>query len=120
MATREEDLLRGLTESPLTRRRVLRYGAGAMAGLALPGVLAACGDDDDDATTTAAAGEAPTPSGTIDFFGWEGEDLSTVKEMQSFLSSNDARLKASFTPTLDDITPRLRRPTASTCWPTRR
>ena len=107
MATREEDLLRGLTESPLTRRRVLRYGAGAMAGLALPGVLAACGDDDDDATTTAAAGEAPTPSGTIDFFGWEGEDLSTVKEMQSFLSSNDARLKASFTPTLDDITPRL-------------
>jgi spermidine/putrescine-binding protein len=78
-----------------------------MAGLALPGVLAACGDDNGDATTTAAAGEAPTPTGTIDFFGWEGEDLSTVKEMQSFLNSNGARLKASFTPTLDDITPRL-------------
>lgn len=110
MDTREAD--RGpfdaLLESPLTRRRILRYGAGAMAGLALPGVLAACGDDDDDGgATTAAAGEAPTPTGTIDFFGWEGEDLATVKEMQSFLNANGARLKASFTPTLDDITPKL-------------
>jgi spermidine/putrescine-binding protein len=102
--------LNELLSSPLTRRRVLRYGAGAMAGVALPGVLAACGDDDDDggATTTAAAGgEAPTPSGTIDFFGWEGEDLKGIKPIEDFLRANGAEVKASYTPTLDDITPRL-------------
>lgn len=110
MDTREADRgpFEALVEAPVTRRRILRYGAGAMAGLALPGVLAACGDDDDGGTTTAGAGGVPKPTGTIDFFGWEGEDLATVKEMQAFLRQNGANLKASFTPTLDDITPRLR------------
>jgi spermidine/putrescine-binding protein len=101
-----------LLGSPFTRRRALRYGAGAVAGLTLPGVLAACGDDDDgsngtSATTTAAGGEAPTPSGTIDFFGWEGEDLKGIKPVEEFLKTNGAELKASYTPTLDDITPKL-------------
>ncbi len=58
-------------------------------------------------TTAAASGEAPTPSGTIDFFGWEGEDLTGVAPMEAFLKSNGAELKASYTPTLDDITPKL-------------
>jgi spermidine/putrescine-binding protein len=100
----------GLLDSPLTRRRALRYGAGAFAGLSLPGILAACGGDDDDSagTTPTATGEVPKPSGTIDFFGWEGEDLKGVKPVERFLSQNGARLKASFTPTLDDITPKLR------------
>jgi spermidine/putrescine-binding protein len=78
-----------------------------MAALALPGVLAACGDDDGDSTTTGGTGEAPKPTGTIDFFGWEGEDLPAVKEMQAFLKSNGASVKAAYTPTLDDITPKL-------------
>ena len=95
----------------VTRRRALRYGAGAFAGLALPGVLAACGGDDDSggATTTTAAGsgQAPKPTGTIDFFGWEGEDLKGVQEMQTFLKANGAELKGSYMPTLDDITPKL-------------
>ncbi len=57
-----------LMEVGLTRRRVLRYGAGAVAGLTLPGVLAACGGDDGGSgTTTAASGETPAASGTIDF-----------------------------------------------------
>ena len=98
-----------LVEAGVTRRRMMRYSAGAVAGLALPGVLAACGGDDDgDATTTAAAsGEAPTPSGTIDFFGWEGEDLPGIAPMDAFLKTNGAELKASYMPTLDDITPKL-------------
>jgi spermidine/putrescine-binding protein len=99
-----------LLDSPLTRRRALRYGAGAMAGLALPGVLAACGDDDDDTgtgATTTASGKAPRPSGTIDFFGWEGEDLKGIKPVEDFLKAGGATLKASYTPTLDDITPKL-------------
>jgi spermidine/putrescine transport system substrate-binding protein len=99
-----------LLDSRLTRRRALRYGAGAMVGLALPGTLAACGDDDDSsggAATTTPSGEAPKPSGTIDFFGWEGEDLKGIKPVEDFLKTNGAELKASYTPTLDDITPKL-------------
>jgi spermidine/putrescine transport system substrate-binding protein len=102
-----------LLESPLTRRRALRYGAGAFAGLTLPSVLAACGDDDDDGgsqdTGTSASGpaKAPKASGTIDFFGWEGEDLKGIAPAEAFLKESGAKLKASYTPTLDDITPRL-------------
>jgi spermidine/putrescine-binding protein len=99
-----------LLQAPLTRRHALRYGAGAFAGLSLPAILAACGGDDDGSATTAATGggEAPKPSGTIDFFGWEGEDLEGIKPVERFLESNGAELKASYTPTLDDITPKLR------------
>lgn len=113
MEGREENGRNALTQvldSPLSRRNVLRYGAGAMAGLALPGFLAACGGDDSSTTSTttgASSGGAPTPSGTIDYFGWEGEDLKGIPAMQSFLKANDAELKASYTPTLDDITPKL-------------
>jgi spermidine/putrescine-binding protein len=110
LGTREDGIdqqVNKFLEATLTRRRVLRYGAGTMAALSVPGLLAACGDDDGGSTTTAASGEAPKPTGTIDFFGWEGEDLPAVKEMQAFLSSNGAKVKAAYTPTLDDITPKL-------------
>jgi spermidine/putrescine transport system substrate-binding protein len=98
-----------LVNGGITRRRALRYGAGAVAGLTLPGVLAACGGDDETTTTaaTSGGGEAPAASGTIDFFGWEGEDLKGIPPIESFLKSNGAAVKASFTPTLDDITPKL-------------
>jgi spermidine/putrescine transport system substrate-binding protein len=99
--------------APLTRRRLLRYGAGAFAGLALPGSLLGCGDDEAEsggsAATTASEGpaEAPTPSGKIDYFGWEGEDLKGVKPMDRFLESNGVSVKSTYMPTLDDITPKL-------------
>jgi spermidine/putrescine transport system substrate-binding protein len=97
-----------LLESQLTRRRALRYGAGAFAGLTLPSVLAACGDDDDGSSQdNGGSAEAPKASGTIDFFGWEGEDLKGIAPVEAFLEENGARLKASYTPTLDDITPKL-------------
>lgn len=100
--------LSGALDIPFTRRRALRYGAGAVAGLALPGVLAACGGDDSTTSTaTGGSGGVPTPSGTIDFFGWEGEDLKGIAPIESFLKSNGASVKASYTPTLDDITPKL-------------
>jgi hypothetical protein len=72
LGTREDGIdqqMNKFLESTLTRRRVLRYGAGTMAALSVPGLLAACGDDDGGSTTTAASGEAPKPTGTIDFFG---------------------------------------------------
>jgi spermidine/putrescine-binding protein len=99
-----------MLEAEITRRRALRFGAGAFAGLALPGVLAACGSDDSGTSTTATtggSGEAPAPSGTIDYFGWEGEELKGIKPMDALLKSNGATVKASYTPTLDDITPKL-------------
>jgi spermidine/putrescine-binding protein len=99
-----------VAEYELTRRNVLRYGAGAVAGLALPAFLAACGGSDSSSTTTATGGStggAPTPSGTIDFFGWEGEDLKGIAPMEKFLKANGVQLKSSYTPTLDDITPKL-------------
>ncbi len=98
----------GALEAGFTRRKAFRYGAGAVAGLALPGVLAACGGDDaTTSTATGSSGGAPTPSGTIDFFGWEGEDLKGIAPMETFLKENGATLKVSYTPTLDDITPKL-------------
>jgi spermidine/putrescine transport system substrate-binding protein len=104
--------LSGLLDSPVTRRRALRYGAGAFAGLSLPAVLAACGGDDDkdsaeSTTSDGGAAKAPKVSGTIDFFGWEGEDLKGIKPVEAFLAAGGAKLKASYTPTLDDITPKL-------------
>jgi spermidine/putrescine-binding protein len=99
-----------LEKSGFTRRRAFRYGAGAVAGLALPGFLAACGGDDSSTSTTAASGgsgEAPAATGTIDFFGWEGEDLKGIAPMESFLKDSGATLKATYMPTLDDITPKL-------------
>jgi multiple sugar transport system substrate-binding protein len=41
--------------NPLTRSRLLRLGAGGVAGLTLAPLLAACGGDDSASTTTAAA-----------------------------------------------------------------
>lgn len=101
--------LNDLLKAEFTRRRALRYGAGATAALALPGLLAACGSDDASTTTStaAASGTAPKPSGTIDFFGWEGEDLEGIQAVQTLLKSNGAQVKAQFMPTLDDITPKL-------------
>ncbi|MSO41207.1 MAG: hypothetical protein EXQ70_04820 [Solirubrobacterales bacterium] len=96
-----------LLEQPLTRRRVLRYGAGSMAVFALPGVLAACGSDDGGSSTTTASGGEPTASGTIDYFGWEGEELAGIPPVDKFLKSSGASVKAGYTPTLDDITPKL-------------
>jgi spermidine/putrescine transport system substrate-binding protein len=95
----------------MTRRRMLRYSAVAATGLAMPGILAACGGDDETAATTAATAtgpaKAPTPSGTITYLGWEGEDLKGITPMEDFLKANDTRLKTSYIPTLDDITPKL-------------
>ena len=104
------DPLNGVLDTPMTRRRALRYGAVAAAGLTVPSVLAACGSDSGGTTTaatTAGPAKAPTPTGTITFFGWEGEDLKGVKPMEAFLAQSNAKLKASYTPTLDDITPKL-------------
>jgi spermidine/putrescine transport system substrate-binding protein len=111
-ARRDDRPATGLLDSPLTRRRALRYGATAVAGLSLPGLLAACGGDDDSggATTTSEGSgpaKAPKASGTIDFFGWEGEDLKGIKPAEAFLAASGAKLKASYMPTLDDITPKL-------------
>jgi spermidine/putrescine transport system substrate-binding protein len=108
----QEESVGRLLEAPFTRRRALRYGAGAVAGLALPSVLVACGDDDDDGGSQETGGsggpaKAPQASGTIDFFGWEGEDLKGIAPVEAFLKASGAKVKASYTPTLDDITPKL-------------
>lgn len=113
MGARRDDRgsVSGLLESPLTRRRALRYGAGAVAGLTLPGVLTACCDDDNGSAGNGSSGggpaKAPQASGTIGFFGWEGEDLKGIAPVEAFLRANGAKVKASYTPTLDDITPKL-------------
>ena len=81
-----------------------------MAGLALPAFLAACGGSDSSSTTTTAgggSGGAPTASGTIDYLGWEGEDLKGIGPAEAFLKSSGAQIKPSYIPTLDDITPKL-------------
>lgn len=109
----DRGLVDRLLESQLTRRRALRYGAGAFAGLTLPGVLGACGDDDDSSGSQGSGdsgggpAKAPEATGTIDFFGWEGEDLKGIAPVEAFLKESGASVKATYTPTLDDITPKL-------------
>ncbi len=98
----------------VSRRVVLqRGGVGLVSMTVLPSLLAACGGDDKAATTATTEGAAtgpavaPKPSGEIDFFGWEGEDLKGIKPMDDFLKTNGVTVKATYMPTLDDITPKL-------------
>ena len=64
-------------DSPLTRRNVFRYGAGAMGGSGAPPLPPLQSDDGSTTSTTtgASSGDTPTPKRTIDYFGWEGKDL---------------------------------------------
>src|SRR5687767_13450941 len=92
---------------PFTRRRLLRLGlAGGLGAVALPGLLAACGDDDDDdddddapaggtsasgspaAGATTASGSTPAAGGTTVS---AGGDLSGVNAADAVATANQGK-----------------------------
>jgi putrescine transport system substrate-binding protein len=81
----------------LSRRALLRRaGTGVVVMGGLPGLLAACGGGGGGGGGTAAAGA----TGTLDYFGWEGEDFKGVTE--TFLKSQKITLKAQAMASIDD------------------
>ena len=93
-----------------TRRELLRQGAlAALAVGGLPALLEACssGTSAGSAATggaTTSAGSPASVAGTIDFYSWQGYDLTSVKAVKQWLATNDVTLKASYVSTHDDIT----------------
>jgi spermidine/putrescine-binding protein len=101
--------------TPVSRRVLLqRAGAGVMTLGALPALLAACGGDSDSSSETSSSGaatgpaKAPTPSGTIDYFGWEGYELGDLAQMKSFLDEHGVQVRTNYIATLEDVPGRLR------------
>jgi putrescine transport system substrate-binding protein len=100
----------------ISRRALLkRAGAGALSFGALPAVIAACGGDtngngSEGGATSASSGPAaaPTPSGTIDYFGWEGYELADLPQMKSYLADHGVKLRTGYIATLEDVPGRLR------------
>ncbi len=97
-------------ESPAmryTRRELLRRGSIAAAALGVgPAILAACSGGGASTTTTTPAGGSPgSVAGTIDFYSWQGYDLSPgVALMKKWLKDNHVTLHSSYVSTHNDIT----------------
>jgi spermidine/putrescine transport system substrate-binding protein len=97
---------------PISRRTLLKQGtAGLVALTGLPALLAACGQDEEGDGETPTPGQpavAPTPSGTLDYLGWEGYDLPYFDSMTSWIDDNGVKLRTTYIATLEDPPARLR------------
>jgi len=94
-------------ESPamrFTRREFLRRSSLAAAAVTVgPAVLAACGTSPGQSTTS--PGAVASPSGSIDFYSWQGYDLSPgVDVMTKWLKDNNVKLNSTYVNTHNDIT----------------
>src|SRR5713226_6216740 len=94
-------------ESPamrFTRREFLKRSSLAAAAVTVgPAVLAACGTSPGQSTTS--PGAVASPSGSIDFYSWQGYDLSPgVDVMTKWLKDNNVTLHATYVNTHNDIT----------------
>jgi spermidine/putrescine transport system substrate-binding protein len=80
-----ERLMRSLTGTGLSRRRLMRHaGAGAL-GLSVAGFLAACGDDDSGGPEDAKVIPKAQPADVLNFSNWPlyiDEDRDTFKDFR--------------------------------------
>jgi len=98
----EDTTLNGERQKGLTRRELMRAGAGLGAGLLLgPTLLAACGSS---TSSGASASASPTSvAGTINFYSWQTYDLP-YPPMKKWLKDNGIKLNARYVSNGDDIT----------------
>jgi spermidine/putrescine-binding protein len=95
-----------LDESPamrFSRREFLKRSSLAAAAVTVgPAVLAACGTP---SQSSASPGAVASPSGSIDFYSWQGYDLSPgVDVMTKWLKDNHVTLHSTYVNTHNDIT----------------
>jgi len=88
----DADGLRGMT-----RQSLLYRTAGAVAAAAVP-ALGVAGPAFARPRSETSATAAPVPQGTIDFFGFEGDDFSSSKTLKQFLAKTGARIQSDFFP----------------------
>jgi len=85
----------GLDLAGLKRRDLLRRGGSAAITLgAAPWILAACGGEDDATAPRTSTEPAAAPSGTVDFFGYEGEDFPDL--IKDWKAQTGVKVKASY------------------------
>jgi spermidine/putrescine transport system substrate-binding protein len=101
------DVSDGSREALLSRRSMLVRGTLGAASLLLPGALAACGSESSSGGSAPSAGSpaAATPSGTLDYIGWEGEDFHTA--IGPFLNEHGVKLRPSAMASFDDALGKL-------------
>jgi len=101
-----EQMLQAMVRRATRRRFLQRAGGLSLGALALPGLLAACGDDEEGGSTTTAektAGpaEAPKASGRLDYLSWEGYDIPDA--MKAWMKANKIQFKTNYIANHDDI-----------------
>jgi pyruvate/2-oxoglutarate/acetoin dehydrogenase E1 component len=110
-----EEMLQAMVRRATRRRFLQRAGGLSLGALALPGLLAACGDDEEGGSTTTAektAGpaEVPKASGRLDYLSWEGYDIPDA--MKRGLRPTRSSLRRTTSPTTTTSRGRSRRPAA--------
>src|SRR6185436_9038597 len=90
---------------PITRRTLVRRGAGFAALGIAPAVLAACGGGGDGTTSGTATGGGETTAaqigGTITYFGYEGFDFPEV--LKKFNQENGLKVQAGYLTSVTDV-----------------
>jgi spermidine/putrescine-binding protein len=89
---------------PLSRRALLRRGAGLAALGVTPALLAACGGGGSSATTASGGGGSTTTAqvgGALNYFGYEGLDFPEV--LKKFNQENGLKVQASYLTAVTDV-----------------
>src|SRR5690242_8601519 len=94
----------GFALDPISRRTLIRRGAGFAALGIAPGVLAACGGGGDSSSGTATGGGGTSGAkvgGTITYFGYEGFEFPKV--LQKFNQENGLKVDAGYLTSVTDV-----------------
>jgi len=88
---------------PISRRTLIRRGAGLAALGVAPAVLAACGGGGDTGTSGTGTGAqtAEQVGGTITYFGYEGFDFPEV--LKKFNQENGLKVEAGYLTSVTDV-----------------
>jgi len=106
-----EEILQAMVRRATRRRFLQRAGALGVGALALPGLLAGCGDDDESATTgtaetTGGPAEVPAASGRLDYLSWEGYDIPDA--LKAWKTANKIEVKTNYIANHDDIQAKIK------------
>ena len=106
-----EEILQAMVRRATRRRFLQRAGGLGLGALALPGLLAACGDDEQGESTTtpektAGPAEVPAASGRLDYLSWEGYDIPDA--LKAWKKANNIQIKTNYIANHDDIQAKIK------------
>ena len=106
-----DEILQAMVRRATRRRFLQRAGVLGAGALALPGLLAGCGDDEEGgsaatAEKTAGPAEVPAASGRLDYLSWEGYDIPDA--MKAWRKANNIEIKTNYIANHDDIQAKIK------------